>query len=161
MLLGLGIGAGAGALAGIASIKAPTNNAFTNTLPGQAGESGGLVSQAISSNNAIIANATKPYTSGNFRNNLAKLTGEMPANSHAHHVFPQAESFSSFFNSLKININEPRFGAWWNSTSHLRNAWGYNAQWKQWIGYNPNAQYIDVLNYGRQIMQQYGLPVHF
>ena len=56
MLLGFGIGAGAGALAGIASIKAPTNNAFTNTLPGQAGESGGLVSQAISNSNGCSVN---------------------------------------------------------------------------------------------------------
>jgi len=67
MLLGLGIGAGAGALAGIASIKAPTNNAFTNTLPGQAGESGGLVSQVISNSNKIIENATKPYTKSNLQ----------------------------------------------------------------------------------------------
>ena len=105
--------------------------------------------------------AFRSFTSGNFRHNLGKMTGGIPANSQAHHVFPQAKEFSSFFNSRGININDPRFGSWWNSTSHGSNAKQYNAYWRQWIGNNPNATINDVMNYGRQIMNQYGLTIYF
>ena len=103
----------------------------------------------------------KAFTSNNFRRNLGKLTGNIPSNSQAHHVFPQANEFSSFFNAKKINIHDPKFGTWWNSSSHGKNAYQYNAQWRQWISNNPNATTSDVMNYGRQIMEQYGLSVHY
>ncbi len=103
----------------------------------------------------------RSFTSSNFRHNLGKLIGNIPTNSQAHHVFPQANEFSSFFSSKGINIHDPKFGSWWNSASHGKNADQYNAQWRQWISNNPNATSNDVMNYGRQIMEQYGLPVHY
>ena len=103
----------------------------------------------------------RSFTSSNFRHNLGKLTGNIPANSQAHHVFPQAKELSSFFSSRGINIHDPKFGSWWNSTSHRKNAYQYNAQWRQWISNNPNANVKDVMNYGRRIMGQYGLPINY
>jgi hypothetical protein len=35
-------------------------------------------------------NGFKPFTADNFRENLARLTGQKPDGAHAHHVFPQA-----------------------------------------------------------------------
>ena len=102
----------------------------------------------------MVANFTK----SNFRSNLIKATGLNPGKaSQAHHVFPQ--KFESIFGSKGINIHDPKFGSWWETTSHLKNASGYNAAWETFLKTNPSQS--QIMNYGRQLMGQYGLPVGF
>ncbi|QQS28145.1 MAG: DUF2380 domain-containing protein [Sphingobacteriales bacterium] len=99
----------------------------------------------------------KSFTKSNFRHNLGQLTGNIPANSHAHHVFPQ--KFANQFSKAGINIHDPKFGVWWQTSSHLKNASGYNEVWKQFFKNNPTQS--QILDKGRQLMQQYGIPVNF
>ena len=101
--------------------------------------------------------AFRSFTASNFRTNLGRLTGNVPANSQAHHVFPQ--KFQSIFSSKGIIIHDPKFGAWWNSSGHLKNASGYNAAWESFLKTNPSQS--QIMNYGRQLMGQYGIPVGF
>jgi hypothetical protein len=73
----------------------------------------------------------KPFTEDNFRENLARLTGKMPEDAHAHHVLPQKHA--KRFGELGFNVQDPRFGVWWERTSHLKNANRYNAQWEEFL----------------------------
>ena len=59
-----------------------------------------------------------PYTSGNFRANLAKLTGVDPVGYDAHHIFPQKANLQSRFSALGINIHNPIYGTWWEASDH-------------------------------------------
>jgi hypothetical protein len=99
----------------------------------------------------------KSFTKSNFRYNLGKLTGNIPANSQAHHVFPQ--KFQSVFSSKGINIHDPKFGVWWQTSGHLKNVSGYNAAWESFLRTNPSQS--QIMNYGRQLMKQYGISVGF
>ncbi|MEM6738419.1 MAG: DUF2380 domain-containing protein, partial [Bacteroidota bacterium] len=113
-------------------------------------------------NKAIVAAKSsntvfRSFTKSNFRTNLGRLTGKVPANSQAHHVFPQ--KFGTQFSKRGINIHDPKFGTWWETSSHLKNARGYNAAWESFLSTNPNQS--QILNYGRQLMGQYGIPVGF
>jgi len=99
----------------------------------------------------------KSFTKSNFRHNLGQLTGNIPANSQAHHVFPQ--KFVNQFSKAGINIHDPKFGAWWNTSGHLKNASSYIQAWTQFFKTNPTQS--QILIKGRQLMQQYGIPVNF
>lgn len=99
----------------------------------------------------------KAFTQGNFRDNLATLTGQNPTSSHAHHVFPQ--KYADIFASKGINVHNPQYGSWWQSTSHLQNAYNYNAAWGNFLQTNPTQ--LQILNFGRSLMNSYGIPVGF
>jgi RHS repeat-associated protein len=99
----------------------------------------------------------RSFTSSNFRFNLGKLTGEIPANSQAHHIFPQ--KFATRFADRGINIHHPKFGAWWETTNHLQNVKAYNAAWEEFFISNPTP--TQILNKGRDMLQLYGLPVGY
>ena len=99
----------------------------------------------------------RSFTSSNFRSNLGKLTGHTPANSHAHHVFPQR--YAPDFLKAKINIHDPKFGAWWEASSHLKNAKAYNAVWEEFLMKKPTQP--QILNKGREMMQLYDIPVGY
>ena len=108
----------------------------------------------IAMTGGVVANFTK----SNFRNNLIKATGFNPGKtSQAHHVFPQ--KFESIFGAKGINIHDPKFGSWWETTSHSKNASGYNASWETFLKTNPSKS--QILNYGRQLMGQYGFTQIF
>jgi len=98
-----------------------------------------------------------PFTARNFRANLGRLTGEIPEGVHAHHVFPR--QFSAQFERLGIEINDPRFGAWWQAGAHQREAAAYNRAWRQFLSANPTTE--QALQFGREISRQYGITVGF
>lgn len=50
---------------------------------------------------------------------------------HAHHIFPQ--KFRKFFKSIGINVDNPDFGIWLESSEHLKNAYFYNEVWGEEI----------------------------
>ena len=99
---------------------------------------------------------TKNFTKSNFRRNLIESSGINPGKaSQAHHVFPQ--KFEHFFNSKGIDIHDPKFGSWWESASHLKNASEYNTEWERFLNTNPSRD--EIMNFGRKIMAKYGLTV--
>lgn len=100
----------------------------------------------------------KPFTDGNFRENLARLTGKMPEGAHAHHVFPQ--QFIKDFLRKGINIHDPRFGSWWERTSHLRRSFEYNTRWQEFLSLkNPTVE--EILQFGRELGGEFGFQIHF
>ena len=101
----------------------------------------------------------RSFTSNNFRHNLGQLTGNIPANAQAHHVFPQ--QYKSYFDNAGINIHDPKYGVWWETSGHLKNATRYNANWAEFIARNPNATQVQIFNHGRTMMQQHGIQVGF
>lgn len=106
----------------------------------------------------VVAKTVTNFSKSGFRGSLIKATGLNPGKaSQAHHVFPQ--KFESIFSGKGINIHDPKFGAWWETTSHLKNASGYNAAWESFLRTNPSPS--QIMNYGRQLMGQYGVPVGF
>ncbi|HLL06318.1 MAG TPA: hypothetical protein VK539_37445 [Myxococcaceae bacterium] len=99
----------------------------------------------------------KSFTEGNFRENLARLTGKLPEDAHAHHVFPKA--LAEEFQQLGININDPRFGAWWNKSSHLKMAYEYTLQWREALSLHPTRE--QVFQRGRELANKYGFQVNY
>ncbi|HYI01583.1 hypothetical protein [Hyalangium sp.] len=134
------LGTGAGAVYVLMeSPKAPSEGAQTSSAAKGAG--GGF----------------KPFTEGNFRENLARLTGKMPEGAHAHHVFSQ--QFAKDFRKAGINVNDPKFGAWWERASHLKKAVEYNRRWKKFLGDNPSFE--QILQFGRELGGEFGFQVNF
>lgn len=99
----------------------------------------------------------KPFTEGNFRENLARLTGKTPEGAHAHHVFPQ--EFADKFQKAGINIHDPRFGSWWERTSHLRKSFEYNSRWRAFLNRTPSLE--EILQFGRELGGEFGFQVYF
>lgn len=103
------------------------------------------------------AKAFRSFTSTNFRENLARLTGEIPRDAQAHHVFPQ--QFAGEFERRGINVNDPQYGAWWEGGAHGRAAYRYNRDWRTFLGDNPNRN--QILDFGRQQARRYGFEPGF
>jgi hypothetical protein len=99
------------------------------------------------------------FTQGNFRENLARLTGGIPEGAQAHHVFPVR--FEAQFSRAGINIHDPRFGAWWEAGAHGRAATAYNKAWERFFELNPSPTSEQLLQFGREIGGRYGLTLGF
>ncbi|MFL5350952.1 MAG: hypothetical protein ACJ8AT_39795 [Hyalangium sp.] len=99
----------------------------------------------------------KPFTESNFRENLARLTGRMPKEAHAHHVFPQ--QFAKEFRNAGINIQDPKYGAWWEQSSHLKNAAEYNRRWQKFFVADHTLE--EILQFGRELGGEFGFQVNF
>jgi len=107
---------------------------------------------------AAARSGYRAFTLGNFRHNLEVLTGRMPNNAHAHHVFPQ--QLEPQFNRLGIkNIHEPRFGAWWNAHAHQVKSYQYAKEWEVFLGTHPNPDAI--MQKGRQLADRYEFAVNY
>jgi hypothetical protein len=106
---------------------------------------------------ALPAGGFKSFTEGNFRENLSRLTGRRPEGWHAHHVFPQA--LESKFQRAGINVHDPRFGAWWEQSSHLKNSAQYMRLWEKFLERGRSAD--EILDYGRELATAYGFNVNF
>lgn len=102
----------------------------------------------------------KPFTKNYYRANLIELTGiSPPSNIHAHHVFVQ--QLEKDFLKKGINIQEPIYMTWWESSSHLSNHKLYNAEWISFMKKNPNASTEQILEKGRIMMDKYGINVNY
>ena len=110
---------------------------------------------------ALISKIVKrrKYSLRNFRHNLTWLLSKCPKDHHAHHVFPK--EFESFFAARGINIHDPKYGVFWEATSHLKNAKAYNAFWEKFVEKHGNATCKEIFIEGRRLMSSYGLPVSF
>jgi hypothetical protein len=99
----------------------------------------------------------KAFTEDNFRENLSQLTGQLPENAHANHVFPQ--KLAEKFQRAGINVHDPRFGAWWEKSRHLKNSAEYTRLWVEFFERAPTTE--QILAFGRFLGGKYGFQVHF
>ena len=74
------------------------------------------------------AAASGSKTASGYRGDLQKATGQDGKGQHAHHVFPRA--FAKNFSKIGIDVKNLKYGAWWESRSHLQNSYEYNQWWK-------------------------------
>lgn len=101
----------------------------------------------------------KAFTQDNFRENLRRLTGGIPAGAHAHHVLPV--KFEKQCQAAGINIHEPRFGAWWEASAHLKAKEPYNARWTAFFIRDTPPSMEEILQFGRKIASDYELQIYF
>ena len=112
----------------------------------------------LSAGIAAIGHLTGPrFTRYNFRDNLAELSGERPADSDAHHMFPQ--EFEDQFRELGIDIHDPQYGSWWQSAEHRSLAKEYNDRWRSFLNENPTA--AEVFEFGKTLAGEYELKIFY
>ena len=98
-----------------------------------------------------------PFTERNFRENLARLTGKVPEGAHAHHVFPQ--KLAEKFRAAGINVHDPRFGAWWERSAHLKKSFEYLRLWEEFFESSRSRE--QILQFGREMAGRYEFQVYF
>ncbi|MFN4085404.1 MAG: hypothetical protein ACK4LB_05630 [Spirosomataceae bacterium] len=107
----------------------------------------------------------KPFSVNNYRDNLKILTGKNPPSSiHAHHVFPKGTPFTTYFLSVGIDINDPRFLQWWDTAGangHLKKVSEYNSEWREFFSIPSNIDKVKILRKGKELMAKYGLNVNY
>ena len=99
----------------------------------------------------------KSFTERNFCENLSILTGEIPKDSHAHHVFPQA--LKGRFRDIGIDINDPRYGSWWQKRDHRKHAKEYNRRWEDFLECRPSKD--RVKDFARNLGGEFGFNINF
>ena len=95
----------------------------------------------------------RSFNAGNFRANLATLTGEYKPGWDAHHVLPQ--QFRSAFEAEGLDIDDPHFGVWWESGTHRANGWEYNQQWSEFLDTSPSR--AEMIRFAAYITEAFGL----
>jgi hypothetical protein len=89
----------------------------------------------------------------NFRGNLIDATGVDPGGlAQAHHIFPQ--KYAIEFSRAGVDVN--RYGAWWETTSHLQNATKYNNAWGNFFRITPNPTKLQIYNEALKLKNLYG-----
>lgn len=101
--------------------------------------------------------AFRSFTSSNFRYNLGKLTNGVKKGYQAHHVFPQKHRTE--FMKKGIDIDNPKYGAWWETHGHLSNAKAYNNRWDS-FDFNKKTS-SEIIDFGRTSMNKYNVPTNF
>lgn len=117
----------------------------------------GAVAMAASGRGSGVA--PPRYTESNFRENLIKLSGMEPKDSHAHHVFPQI--LAKFFSPKGFNVHDPRYGAWWNARGHLQFAAEYNSKWINFFRLKNDPSQAEIVQFARDLADHYGFELYF
>jgi len=81
----------------------------------------------------------------------------MPEDAHAHHVFPQSRAKE--FQEAGLNIHDPRFGAWWSRSNHLKKSYEYNQMWEDFFSRTPTRD--QILQFGRYLANMYGFQINY
>jgi RHS repeat-associated protein len=102
----------------------------------------------------------KPMTRRNFRENLARTTGENPADSHAHHNLPQ-KYWEQFETAGINNVHDPRFGYWWSKNEHLSTSRQFNDRWANFFSLNKKPTKDEILQFARGLAREFGQDVNF
>ena len=100
----------------------------------------------------------RSFSAGNFRYNLQQLTGNSGAGLQAHHVLPQ--KFEGYFSKLGLDIHNPIFGAWVDSTHQSWSA-EYNRAWELFFATTHNPTVQQVLNKAVELAKKYGFKLNF
>jgi len=109
----------------------------------------------------LAGKSFKPFTKSHYRDNLMELTGISPPGKtmHAHHVFTQ--KFEVEFIKKGINIHDPKYLTWWEAKPHLKTSQSYNNKWEKFFYENPEATPNQILEAGREIMNDYGIKTNY
>ncbi|BCX04243.1 MAG: hypothetical protein KatS3mg053_2337 [Candidatus Roseilinea sp.] len=102
----------------------------------------------------------KSFTAQNFRENLMRLTGKAADEVRgldAHHVLPR--KFERDFAKAGLNIHDPKFGSWVNSSLHRSWSGEHNEKWRRFLSTKPGRE--DILQFAQQRAKEYGFDVHF
>ncbi len=109
--------------------------------------------------------AARVFCASNYRAAYEWLVygriGTLASNVHVHHVFPQGGRLGQWFASRGIDVNNPLFLTEWPRAAHLAASAQYNAAWSRFMTANPNATWIQIMDYARELAQQYGLNLLF
>ena len=101
--------------------------------------------------------------SKNLRKNLIKATGKDPGRAfEAHHNLPK--KFEDFFKGAsksKIDINNPKYGAWVEKGSHRSDAYAFNKEWESAIASGRVHDKDSIEAFGRELAGGYGYDVRF
>ena len=98
------------------------------------------------------------FTRANFRYNFQQFTNNSGEGMQAHHVLPNKHCAQ--FAKAGINIQEPQFGSWVDK-SHQMWSKAYNDAWKYFFLNNDNPTEAQILNFARELADQYGLTIYF
>ena len=105
-----------------------------------------------------IEPAFREFTQRNFRFNLQQLTGEIGEGLQAHHVLPQ--KFEEFFTQVGLNIHNPIFGSWVDS-SHQSWSMAYNKAWEEFFRTIGSPSIQQILQKAKELAEQFGFKVYF
>ena len=104
----------------------------------------------------------RSFTARNFRENLARRTGEIPEGHEAHHMLPK--KFEEFFTKVGLDINNPMFGKWLKKIDHSKGSYRYNQRWEAYTeecrknGIEPTKeQVIDKMS--QFMYEEYGIQI--
>ena len=75
----------------------------------------------------------------------------------AHHVFPK--KFRKQFDKLGINIDDPKFGSWWETGTHQKNSYSYNLRWDEFLENNHSPE--EIFQKARELSNKYGFILNF
>ena len=94
----------------------------------------------------------KSFTRGNFRDNLGRLTGGIPNGMQAHHTLPY--TFEDKFSDIGINIHDPKYGVWLDSTIHNKLSQKYNKEWEKFFESNSTYTEGQVIEHATKLMKE-------
>ena len=102
----------------------------------------------------IINSAIKEvsFNSRNFRKYLSKMTGINPKDMQAHHMLPQ--KFRQQFERAGINIDNPKYGRWLESSNHNKLSYKYNKEWETFFEQQKDATEKDILEHADFLMKK-------
>ena len=161
-------GAAIGGLVGLAG-GAATASLLTGSVTASTSEViAGGVALLTTTATAILTQAEKiaqqvgktyrALTKSNFRYNLQKLTGNLGNGMQAHHVLPQ--KFIEAFSKAGINIHNPLFGSWVDST-HQSWSSEYNQAWEAFFQVVQNPTAKQIFEKAAELAKQYGFEIYF
>ena len=101
----------------------------------------------------------KEFIQRYFRENLQILTGITGEGMQAHHVLPV--HFIEKFTTAGINIHDPMYGAWVDSSVHLSFSYDYSAEWEAFFSQYANPTQVQILDFARELAQKYGVEIYF
>lgn len=72
------------------------------------------------------------------------MTGAPAEGMQAHHTLPQ--KFRLYFQSAGINIDNPKYGRWLESTKHNKGSYKYNRKWNDFRKEHPKPSEEEILD---------------
>jgi hypothetical protein len=149
------VGRSVGKKAGKKAAKKATEEAVEQSAESTSAEAAETVADQTAK--AVAKKEMRSYTQSNFRHNLQVLTNEEGMGMDAHHVFPKKFVFK--FDDAGINIHDPRYGAWWERSSHKATANSYNQAWEEFFEFGKSQ--AEILEKGRTLMKSHNIQINF
>ena len=71
------------------------------------------------------------------------------------------QKFRDLFDQFKIKIDDPQYGAWVDKAAHSKWSYAYNQAWQDFFDSTDNITAELILDFARQLAQQYGYEIYF